>query len=107
MRSLATRTTVGARALRWTILTAARTEETLEATWREITEVDGAPVWSLPGERMKAGLPHVVPLTPEMLAVLGEREADDQPLFRGGEGGFPNKGVNRCGVPTPIGELSY
>lgn len=93
LRSLATRTTVGARALRWTILTAARTEETLEATWQEITEVDGAPVWSLPGERMKAGLPHVVPLTPEMLEVLGEREEDDQPLFRGGEGGFPNKGV--------------
>jgi integrase len=93
MRHLTTRTTVGALALRWTILTAARTDETLSATWGEIKEVDGAPVWALSAERMKAIEPHVVPLTSEMLALIGERRADDQPLFVGGDGGFPNKGV--------------
>jgi integrase len=93
MGKLASGTTVGARTLQWTILTAARASETLEATWGEIGEEDGAPVWRLSRERMKADEPHIVPLTSEMLAILGPREADDQPLFRGGAGGFPNAGV--------------
>jgi integrase len=104
MQHLATRTTVGARALRWTILTAARTDESLGAVWGEIGEEDGAPVWRLSKERMKADEPHIVPLTRQMLDILGPREADDQPLFRGGGGGFPNAGVmwqlmNRARLP--------
>jgi integrase len=81
MRDLATRKTAGTKALRWTILTGARTDETLGATWREITEIDGLPVWKIPGSRMKAGKEHVVPLTPAMLAIIGPRGADDAPLF--------------------------
>lgn len=80
-------------ALRWTILTAARTEETIGATWGEIGEVDGLPVWSLTAERMKAENPHVVPLTPEMLALLGERGADDELLFKSVNGNPIDKGA--------------
>jgi integrase len=80
---IAAKGTIEARALQWTILTAARTNETLGATWKEISEVDGQPTWVIPGERMKAGKTHRVPLTPQMLALIGERRGDDDFLFRG------------------------
>jgi integrase len=48
-----------ARALRWTILTAARTSETLGATWAEIN----GDTWTVPANRIKAGREHRVPLT--------------------------------------------
>jgi integrase len=75
--------TVEARALQFTILTAGRTEEILGGTWKEITEVDGLPTWVIPGSRMKAGKTHRVPLTPPMLALLGDRRGADDFLFRG------------------------
>jgi integrase len=83
MTSLTGLGTVEGRALQWTILTAARTTETLDATWKEISEVDGQPTWIIPGMRMKAGKTHRVPLTPQMLALLGKRRGDDDYLFRG------------------------
>jgi len=57
---LRSRTAVAARALEFTILTAARTGETTGATWDEI-DLE-AKVWTVPGERMKAGREHRVPL---------------------------------------------
>jgi integrase len=56
-----------ARALEFTILTAARTGEVLGAQWNEIK--DG--VWTIPASRMKAGRQHEVPLSPRALEVLG------------------------------------
>jgi integrase len=51
------------------ILTGLRLNECAGACWSEIdTE---AKTWSIPGARMKTGLPHVVPLTDHMLDVLG------------------------------------
>ena len=79
--------TVDARALQWTILTACRTDEVIgakhksPATWGEITEEDGLPVWDIPAERMKGGKRHRVPLSAEALALLGPRKADKAPLF--------------------------
>jgi integrase len=81
-----------ARALQWTILTGARTDEVigakkggkwtkLAATWGEITEVDGHPTWVIPKTRMKTRKKHKVPLTPQMAALLGERRTDDAFLF--------------------------
>ncbi|UUL83440.1 tyrosine-type recombinase/integrase [Sphingomonas qomolangmaensis] len=63
---------VGRRALEFTILTAARSGETRGATWGEIDMLLGT--WSIPGERMKAGLPHTVPLSSQAAAVLREME---------------------------------
>ncbi len=54
-------------ALLWTLLTAARTNETREARWSEI--VDG--VWRIPGSRMKMGRDHLVPLSKQAIEVLG------------------------------------
>lgn len=57
-----------ARALEFAILTATRTNETLKARWSEIDLK--AKVWTIPGERMKAGREHRVPLPAAAVAVL-------------------------------------
>jgi integrase len=59
---------VSALALRFTILTAARTSEVINARWSEIDM--SARLWTVPGERMKAGREHRVPLSEAALAVL-------------------------------------
>jgi integrase len=59
---------VGALALEFTILTAARTEQTLGADWSEF-DLDRA-VWTIPADRMKWRAQHRVPLTPRALEVL-------------------------------------
>jgi integrase len=58
----------GARALEFTILTAARSGEVRGATWAEI-DAD-AKTWTIPAARMKAGKEHRVPLTAEALELL-------------------------------------
>lgn len=81
-----------ARALRFTILTGARTDEVIgaeykgevtkaPATWREIEDVDGVMTWVIPKERMKGKRTHHVPLSAAAVAMLGRRGADDAPLF--------------------------
>ncbi len=59
---------VAARALEFTILTAARTGETLGATWSEV-DLDAA-LWTVPARRMKAGKEHRVPLPAAAVQVL-------------------------------------
>lgn len=66
-------------ALRFTILTAARNGEVRGATWDEIDR--DAREWRIPGERMKSGQPHRVPLSDAALAVL-----DHARPLSGGEG---------------------
>lgn len=59
---------LGARALEFAILTAARSGEVRGAQWSDIdTE---AKVWTIPGERMKAGKPHKIPLSADALKLL-------------------------------------
>lgn len=60
----------GAAALRWTILTAARSGETRGATYDELDK-DG--LWIIPAERMKAGKEQRVPLTKEAVATIPPR----------------------------------
>ena len=59
---------VAARALEFTILTAARTTEVREATWSEIDLAEK--VWTIPAERMKAERDHLVPLSDEAINLL-------------------------------------
>ncbi len=75
---LSARKGVAARALAFTILTAARSGETRGATWAEI-DLD-AKVWTIPANRMKAGKEHRVPLTQEAIASLGTK-CDDAVLI--------------------------
>jgi integrase len=68
MAELRDRPALAARCLEFTILTAARSGEALGATWSEI-DLAGA-TWTLPGHRMKAGVEHVVPLSPPAASLL-------------------------------------
>ena len=55
-------------ALQMTIHTASRTNETLGAKWSEIDLKKR--IWTIPAERMKGKVEHVVPLTPRVLKIL-------------------------------------
>jgi integrase len=68
MVDLRAREAVGARALEFTILTAARTGEVLGARWNEV-DLDRA-IWTVPANRMKGGREHRVPLAPRALEIL-------------------------------------
>lgn len=60
--------TLGRDALRLTILTAVRSNETRKASWGEF-DLDKA-VWSIPAARMKMKEAHVVPLAPAAVKLL-------------------------------------
>jgi len=74
MARLAQSSGVGARALEFTILTAARSGEAIGATWDEIDFA--AAVWTVPADRMKAGREHRVPLSRAAIAVLERVKKD-------------------------------
>ena len=82
---------IAARALEFTILTAARTGESIGARWDEINTREKA--WVIPAARMKAGREHRVPLTARALAILEQmksaRGAEPQFIFEGGKAGRP------------------
>jgi integrase len=62
-----------ARALEFTILTAARTGESIGATWGEINCTDK--IWIIPGARMKGRKEHRVPLCDRALGIVKEIRA--------------------------------
>ena len=65
---LQAREATAARALEFTILTAARSGEVLGARWDEL-DLDGA-MWAVPAARMKGAREHRVPLSPRALAII-------------------------------------
>jgi integrase len=83
---------VAAQCLLFLILTAARSAEAREATWRREIDLDGA-LWAIPAERMKAERPHKVPLAPEVLELLRglyrEDDSADGLVFLGSQPGKP------------------
>nr|WP_232474568.1 site-specific integrase [Roseomonas rubea] len=80
---------VAAKALRFAILTAARSGEVRGALWREINLDEK--VWSVPAPRMKGLRLHRVPLSDAALAVLAEvedlRKGADSHVFPGARTG--------------------
>jgi integrase len=85
---------IATRALEFTVLTAARTGETIGARWSEFDHLDKT--WTIPAERMKAGKEHRVPLSARGLAILQEMQAlrpagdaNDSFVFPGGKIGKP------------------
>ncbi len=83
MVSLSREEGIGALALRFTILTACRTNETMGAKWDEVDLNTG--IWTIPAERMKAGKEHRIPLCDVTLSLLVSLpRIDDSPyLFPG------------------------
>tara|TARA_B110000971_G_C19942812_1_gene469555 strand:+ start:368 stop:922 length:555 start_codon:yes stop_codon:yes gene_type:complete len=59
---------MGARALELTILTATRTKESLGARWEEFDLINQ--VWTIPKERMKAGVEHRIPLCDQAMKII-------------------------------------
>ncbi len=68
MAELRSRPAIAARALEFTILTAARSGEILGARWDEIDRAKK--VWTVPAERMKAATEHRVPLSPRAMEIV-------------------------------------
>ncbi len=74
---------------KWLVLTSARSGEARGARW---TDIDlEARVWTVPGERMKSGVEHRVPLSHQAMAVLDEAAPlkDDSGLVFPGVKGKP------------------
>ena len=87
MSELRQRNFTSARALEFTVLTAARTSEVIDATWPEINFEEK--VWTIPATRMKAKRPHRVPLSNRAIEILRSlhREEGNDFLFVGGKKG--------------------
>ncbi|HWW64226.1 MAG TPA: integrase arm-type DNA-binding domain-containing protein [Sphingomonadaceae bacterium] len=93
-RLVALENSVGRDALKLTVLTAARSNETRFATWGEFDLERG--IWAIPGSRMKMKELHVVPLSSPAVAILkrlrderlalGEKISSDTPVFVGSTG---------------------
>ena len=79
MAALGLREGVSARALAFTVLTAARSGETREMRWAEI--YFDSRMWIIPAQRMKAAKEHRVPLTDAALNLLAERGNDCDLVF--------------------------
>jgi len=100
MAELRKREASSARALEFAILTAARSGEVFGARWCELDLVNK--LWTVPGERMKAGRDHKVPLSPAALAVVQAmaivRPKDDNKgqafVFPGAKAGSPLSGMS-------------
>jgi integrase len=74
---------VAARALEFAIMTAARTGEVTGAEWTEINLAER--LWTVPGERMKAGKEHRVPLSDAAMAIVEKMQ-----VIRSGDYVFPS-----------------
>ncbi len=68
MAKLREKNTLSAKAFELQILTATRPGEVMGAQWSEIDLK--AKVWTIPGDRMKAGKPHEIPLSPQATQLL-------------------------------------
>lgn len=79
---------ISARALEFTILTAARTGEAIGAKWPEFDLAQK--IWTIPGDRMKSGRDHRVPLSDRAVQILDKLpRGSDQYVFPGAREGKP------------------
>lgn len=92
------RESVSSARLRFLILTAARSGEARGATWGEVDLKEA--VWTIPGDRMKRGKPHRVPLSAEALAILEAMKGLDPSLC------FPSPNRGKEGV-RPLSDMAF
>jgi integrase len=96
MADLRSREGIAAKALEFTILTAARSAETIGAAWNEISF--DKKTWTIPRERMKmarkmADKEHRVPLSDRAIALLQALPREGDLVFVGAQAGAP-MGIN-------------
>lgn len=87
MAELRSREGLAARALEFTILTAARTGEVIGALWSEF-DFESA-TWTVPANRIKGGREHRVPLSQRVIELLQDlpREDGNDHVFLGSQRG--------------------
>jgi integrase len=89
---LSSKNGISVKALKFTILTACRSGEVLNATWDEIDIQNKT--WTIPASRMKAFKEHRVPLTDEMIDILESLHVLNEYVFPGQKVGRPLCGVS-------------
>lgn len=103
--NLGTRKGIAARALEFTILTAARSGEVRGANWDEIDAANA--IWIIPKERMKRGREHRVPLAKPALNILEELRRlavkSDDLIFPGAKPGRPLSDMTLAAVLRRMG----
>lgn len=97
---LRSRDATAALALEFLILTAARSGEVIGARWSEFDLA--AKVWSLPGERMKSGRPHRVPLGKRAVEIL-----TDMAEAKTGSYIFPGPKPGKDGDNAPLSSMAF
>ena len=102
-QELSKREGTSAQALRFTILTAVRSSETLNATWDEVDFEQK--VWTIPAERMKAGKSHRVPLSKAAISILQDMKMNRQNdfIFPGNKAGKPLSNMSMTTVLRKMG----
>jgi len=96
---------------RFLVLTAVRGGEARQATWAEI-DFDKK-LWHIPGERMKSGKPHVVPISSAAITVLREaeplRELGASLIFPGARRGRPltDSTLSKCLRELGVGMVPH
>lgn len=109
MAKIAAMPGIPARALEFTILTAARPGEARNACWDEI-DLDGK-VWTVPAHKTKGAKEHRVPLSARAIAILREmqqRRRSGDYVFPGQRDGKPltdltiNRTLERAGVDATV-----
>jgi integrase len=107
MAKLRKRDGVSARALEFTILTIARTGDTIGAKWGEIDQKEK--LWTVPAARLKGKKgarkrDHVVPLSDQALAVLKYLPHEGDYVFIGGKEG---EGLSNMAMAEVLKEMGY
>src|SRR5262249_47935642 len=87
----------------FTILTAARSNETFLAAWDEINLAER--LWVVPAERMKMRMAHVVPLSDRALAIIQHQHdiRSSSLIFPGRKDGRPLSGTTMLYVLQQLG----
>jgi integrase len=95
MDALRERDAVAARALEFTILTAARPVDTLGATWSEVNLA--TKTWIIPKKRTQANLEHKIPLSDRAVEIVREMAAIEFSdfIFAGVRGGLSSMAMLR------------
>ena len=93
-------------ALEFLMLTATRPGETRGATWGEIDEERS--LWRIPAERMKMKAEHLVPLSPQALAVLKRaRDLAGKSALVFPSPFYPNKPLSENTLNSMLARLGY
>lgn len=93
----------GPRCLEFVVLTACRSGEARLATWAEVDMAEKT--WNIPGERMKSGRPHRVPLSDEVVTLLEglERMVGTELLFPGKKENSPISDMTMTKIMRDMG----